>query len=96
MNREELLRRLSALDFYIIDLHLYLNTHPDDGEAIEKYNAVVMEARALREEFERAYGPLLFYNSTSGYPWQWIENPWPWQYKFNFDLAGDDNNVDVR
>ncbi len=90
MSRDEMLKRLTALDFYIIDLHLYLNTHPGDREAIMKHNAVVQEARELREEYERMYGPLLACSAASKCPWQWIENPWPWQYKFNFDLAGDD------
>lgn len=90
MNRDEMLKRLSALDFYIIDLHLYLNTHPNDRDAIMKYNAVVKEANALRQEYQEQYGMLMAGSTTSKCPWQWIENPWPWQYKFNFDLAGDD------
>ncbi len=89
MSRDEMLRKLSALDFYIIDLHLYLNTHPDDKEAIMKYNAVVKEAQTLRQEFQEQYG-MLTAGSVTKYPWQWIENPWPWQYQFNFDLAGED------
>lgn len=90
MKKEEMLRELTALDFYAVDLHLYLNTHPDDREALNKYNAVVSRANALRSEYERMYGPLSSYRSVSKYPWQWIDDPWPWQYQFNFYLAGDD------
>lgn len=96
MNREELLKRLSAADFYAIDLHLYLNTHPEDRDAINKYNAVVTEAQELRREFENTFGMLNAHTSKSKCPWQWIEDPWPWQYQFNFTLAGDDDNVVVR
>lgn len=95
MSRDEMLRQLSALDFYSIDLHLYLNTHPDDRDALNKYNAVVTEAGALRREFENMYGPLM-QNQPGRLPWQWIDNPWPWQYQFNFTLAGDDDNVAIR
>jgi spore coat protein JB len=95
MSRDEMLRQLSALDFYSIDLHLYLNTHPDDKDALNKYNTVVTEAAALRRDFESTYGPLSM-GQPSKYPWQWIENPWPWQYQFNFTLAGDDDNVVIR
>jgi glycosyltransferase involved in cell wall biosynthesis len=42
--------------------------------------------KELREEYNRSYGMLLANNSTSKQPWQWIENPWPWQKSFNFDL----------
>ncbi len=90
MNRDELLRQLTAMDFYTVDLGLYLNTHPGDREALSKYNAVANEANALRQEYESRYGPLCSFRSASKYPWQWIENPWPWQTKFNFRLAGED------
>lgn len=90
MNRDELLKKLSAIDFYLIDLHLYLNTHPTDKEAITQYNALVTEAKQLRSEYEQNYGMLLANNSMSRTPWQWIDNPWPWQKKFNFELSGDD------
>jgi spore coat protein JB len=90
MSRDEMLRQLSALDFYTIDLHLYLNTHPGDQDALTKYNAVVTEANAMRKQYESMYGPLTANTVTDKAPWQWIENPWPWQYQFNFTLAGDD------
>lgn len=90
MNRDEMLKQLSALDFYTIDLHLYLNTHPEDRDALDKYNAVATEAAALRKQYESIYGPLSANTAASKYPWQWIENPWPWQYQFNFSLTGDD------
>ena len=37
MNREELLSSLTQLDFMAVDLGLYLNTHPDDTEAIRSF-----------------------------------------------------------
>lgn len=86
MNRDELLQRISALDFYIIDLHLYLDTHPDDDEALMLYNDSVKKVKELRDEYNRLYGMLLANNSTSKQPWQWIDDPWPWQKSFNFEL----------
>lgn len=94
MNRDELLKIISVLDFYALDLQLYLNTHPTDRDAIQKYNNVVKRAKELREEYERTYGMLTPQNISDS-PWRWIENPWPWQYKFNFDLEGDECNVDL-
>jgi spore coat protein JB len=89
MSREEMLSRISALDFYLIDLHLYLNTHPNDMQALMLYNESVKQVKELREEYNRLYGMLLANNSTSRQPWQWIDNPWPWQRSFNFDLKED-------
>ncbi|MEM5768098.1 MAG: spore coat protein CotJB [Bacillota bacterium] len=89
MTRDQLLQKITALDFYIIDMHLYLNTHPDDSEALMLYNDCVMQVKELREEYTRSYGMLLANNSTSKQPWQWIDNPWPWQKAFNFELKED-------
>ena len=87
MSRDELLRKITALDFFIIDIHLYLNTHPEDSEAIEMYNNRVVEVRQLRDEYNKRFGMLLANNSVSSTTWQWIDNPWPWQKAFNFEVS---------
>jgi len=76
--RERLLNELMAADFTLIDLNLYLNTHPYDQRAISLFNSNVQRAKALRQNFERLYGPLTPM-TQSKCPWQWIEDPWPWQ-----------------
>ena len=65
-------------------------THPDDRDAIMKYNAVLKEEKEVREEYERQFGPLTAQAMPSKVPWQWIDNPWPWQVQFNIDLTGDE------
>jgi len=90
MNREEMLKELTALDFYTLDLQLYLDTHPNDLKALEKYNAAAEEAGVLRHEYEKLNGPMYSFRSQSRHPWQWANDPWPWQYQFNFKLTGDD------
>lgn len=87
MTKEEMLKMITELDFFIIDLHLYLNTHPDDMEAVDIYNNYVVQVKQLREEYNKLYGMLLANNCTSTQPWQWIENPWPWQKSANFELT---------
>jgi len=82
----ELLKQITAMDFSIIDLHLYLNTHPMDNCALDKYNALVMECKMMKESYERFYGMLCMGSISYKYPWQWIEEPWPWEYDANFKL----------
>ena len=53
MDRNALLKQLSALDFYAVDLHLFLDPHPNDREALAKFNEVVSEADVLRKEYEK-------------------------------------------
>lgn len=90
MERDELLKKLSELDFIAVDLALYLNTHPSDREAIQAYNQVITAADAVRMRYEEAYGPLCSFRSFASdtQDWQWREDPWPWQADANFSLAG--------
>lgn len=86
MGKFDLLREITALNFVIEDLSLYLNTHPTDREALVRYNAYVKEAKMLKQEYQKCYGMLEEHNSFSPFPWQWIKEPWPWEYEANFKL----------
>lgn len=86
----ELLKQIVALEFMKDDLGLFLNTHPMDKEAILKYNFYVKESRELKECYEMNYGMLSEHDSLSPYPWQWINDPWPWENDANFKLEKED------
>jgi spore coat protein JB len=76
----KLLHRLQAADFVLVELTLYLDTHPEDLKAIEQFNQYAHFRRQLADEFERCFGPLMqFGHSYSRYPWDWKNSPWPWQ-----------------
>ena len=89
--REALLKQITMMDFMALDLHLYLNMHPTDCEALEMYNDCTIGAKVAREKYEAEYGPLTGFRSegqksdgTKG--WAWNDCPWPWQANFNFSL----------
>lgn len=83
MQRNELLKKLTALDFVAVDLNLYLDTHPNDKVAIQEYNNVVQEAKLIRQDFEQHYGPLCSFRSQNTFDkFAWINNPWPWEKDF--------------
>lgn len=93
MNKCSLLKRLTVLDFLAVDLHLFLDTHPEDKEAIARYNSVIKEADALRQAYEKNYGPLYSFRSKSNDDmFTWIDCPWPWQYDFNFTISKEDED----
>jgi spore coat protein JB len=76
----QLLEEIQKTDFVALELNLYLDTHPDDLNAIAQYNSFSMKSKELREHFESQFGPLQnFGNSLSGFPWGWSTTPWPWQ-----------------
>jgi len=75
-----LLHELQATDFVLVELTLYLDTHPNDLPAIEQFNRFAQKRSQLAAQYEAKYGPLLQYgHSYTRYPFQWPETPWPWQ-----------------
>ena len=88
-DKDELLKRLSILDFMLLDLGLYLNNNPHDEKALCIYNQVAHDANAMRKNYEKTHGPLTARQSCySGDSWQWIKEPWPWQSAANFCVGG--------
>ncbi|GGD74261.1 spore coat protein CotJB [Paenibacillus nasutitermitis] len=74
------LLELQQLDFALVELTLFLDTHPNDMQILQQFNQLAQQRQHVAHEFEMQYGPLLqFGHSFSKYPWQWSQTPWPWQ-----------------
>jgi len=69
-------KKISELDFAIIELHLFLDTHPEDISAENKLKEYKKEKEELIKKYEEKYGLIKFKN-TSGLPW--ITSKWPWE-----------------
>ncbi len=77
--REALLKRVQVCDFALIDAALFLDTHPNDQDALafyKKYND--MRKKAI-EDFTAKFGPLKQTDFNGGSHWTWVDGPWPWQ-----------------
>lgn len=77
MNRRDMINQIRSLDFAIVELAQYLDTHVDDKRAIALHNKYANELHELKEKYQKVYGPL-----TIKFPcnkWRWIEEPWPWE-----------------
>jgi spore coat protein JB len=74
------MEQLQKVDFALVELTLYLDTHPTDMQSVQQFNQLVQRRQQIAGEFEMKYGPLLqFGHSYSRFPWQWVNSPWPWQ-----------------
>lgn len=77
--RDHLLQFISEVSFAVVDVGLYLDTHPCDQEGLMYYK----KYRDLREqavkEYERKYGALVLTGVENDCYWNWIEEPWPWK-----------------
>lgn len=79
-DRAQLLDEIRVVEFMTVELNLYLDTHPDDQRALREYNSYTQQLMALKDEFQRRYGPLSnFGTALSQYPWAWLNEPWPWE-----------------
>ncbi|MDR1067147.1 MAG: spore coat protein CotJB [Clostridiales bacterium] len=89
MDRDEWLRQVTILDFMATDLQLYLDTHPDDASAIENYKTILAEGKKARDRYERCYGPLSSRGEiTQDDHWRWVDDPWPWEERYNLRICG--------
>lgn len=76
---EELLNKINDYEFTLIDINLFLDTHPSDKKALADYNTYAAELATLKNRFIKEYGPLQnFGNSTSEGSWKWNSQAWPW------------------
>ncbi|MDE7390765.1 MAG: spore coat protein CotJB [Lachnospiraceae bacterium] len=75
--REILTRKIATYDFALVELNLYLDTHPKDMEAHKKLEEYEKKSYELRKKYEEMYGPIIFTNSPDN-RMRWIKSPWPW------------------
>ncbi|MGG1220839.1 spore coat protein CotJB [Priestia endophytica] len=74
------LEEIQAIDFVLVELTLYLDTHPGDQQALHQFNECAKYAKKLKRSFETKFGPLQQYgNSYTDVKWSWGTMPWPWQ-----------------
>ncbi len=76
--REKLLWRVAALNFSITDSTLYLDSHPQDQEALAYYQRQRDAYAAAVAEYENKFGPLTIFGNDCD-TWTWTEASWPWE-----------------
>lgn len=75
--REEMLHQIKCYNFAVIELGLYLDTHPDDERALCLHNNYCKTLKELKDKYQKVYGPLSIYYPCN--KWRWLEEPWPWE-----------------
>ena len=74
------LTELQALHFAIQELALHLDTHRDDCEALELYRNYQKMYEHCLEEYKKKHGPMNHTRPSSGKAYEWLDDPWPWEY----------------
>ena len=75
--REEMITKIKELNFAVIELGLYLDTHPEDEKALCLHRRYAKELKELKDKYQKVYGPLSIYYPCN--KWRWLEEPWPWE-----------------
>ena len=77
-DKELLMRQIMEAGFAMDDVVLFLDTHPENQDALRYYKAV----RDMRDQsmaaYERRFGPLRYTDVTS-MSWNWVTEKWPWE-----------------
>ena len=74
---------LQALEFVVLELGTYLDTHPDDAEAFELFKQYAAMERSAKAAYEERFGPLTRDFAANGDCFAWLRDPWPWNYQQN-------------
>lgn len=77
---------LQALGFAVQELALYLDTHRDDREALELYRSYQQMYDHCRNEYKKKYSPLNHFQRSDEAGYDWLEDPWPWEYCKNKEV----------
>lgn len=67
----ELASRISALSFAVVELRLFIDTHPCDADAIEAYEQYKAQLAECKAEYERQ-------NRTENGCCKYATTPFPW------------------
>ena len=74
--------RVKQLEFVMVELNLFLDSHPDNAEALAYYKQVRDEHAALSLELAENGMPLTAGASATA-QWDWVMSPWPWEQACN-------------
>ncbi len=74
---------LQALAFAVQELALYLDTHRDDKEALQLYRDYQKLYERGRMEYGKKYGPLTHAQVSESADYNWLDDPWPWEFHGN-------------
>ncbi len=78
ITRHELLCMLQTYGFAATEANLFLDTHPDNKEALSYFLQMTNIKRKLQDEFAHKFGPIRAEDEI----WEqfnWVDSPWPWE-----------------
>ena len=78
-NCYEMYNQIAELEFALTDLNLYLDTHPNDKEALEMFTKLSATLKSIMYDYARECEALKVQYVPNRVPFEWAANIWPWQ-----------------
>lgn len=78
-SQDQMLKDIGIVDFVLIELTLYLDTHPYDRSAMEYFNHYNRIKNQMVREFSQKYFPLTTAMEDCSKEWHWGMAPLPWE-----------------
>lgn len=76
--KQKLLREIQQCQFAVVEANLYLDTHPQDQEALSYFQTHQQKLMESVTEYEKKYGKIQT-DANGKSRWAWVDDPWPWQ-----------------
>lgn len=82
-SRENLLKFVNEVSFAVDDILLFLDTHPNDENAMAFFQKNISARKEAMAEYAKLYGPLTIdtADDSMSSSWEWVEQPFPWEEK---------------
>ena len=80
-DRRQLFHDIGVIDFVIVEMTEYLDTHPTDKDAMDYLSHYVRMKNQAMREYAMKYAPLRI-SDTDGCNQKerkWATEPWPWE-----------------
>ena len=74
---------LQVLGFTVHELALYLDTHPEDKDALQLYRKYQQMYNTAKKQYSMHCRPLNHMTVTDDNTYSWLCDPWPWEYAAN-------------
>ena len=76
--RQVLMKRIQMCEFALIEAGLFLDSHPDDQQALKYYSKHQQLLDQAKAEYVKQFGALEPTVMEGDTRWNWVDDPWPW------------------
>ena len=74
--------QISELEFALVELNLFLDSHPYCAEALQYFKELTAKHDILAAQYEESCAPLTA-RGNRGDRWDWVMTQWPWELSHN-------------